>query len=306
MDLPPRQLRSFLAVAKAGGFTAAARELGLPQSVVSDQVRELERALSVRLFQRSSRSVGLTEAGRAFQPRAAALLADMASAAREAQGAGGRGFAVAAPPLLAANLLPGVLAGLRLGHPGTRLRLMEAPSAACMDLVRQGEADIAVGTFAVSDEGDRLERLLLATDALALFMPREHPLAAETGPLPWKALAAAPLVSLTPDSALRGLVDAACRMAGLPVQAPDFEVGQIATAVALVAAGLGLAALPGLAAPPAGAGLVARPLVEPAVRREIVILRRRQPRPAGVAAMMGELQEGLRGRLAAVPGVTVA
>ncbi len=286
MDVTPRQLRAFLAVAEAQGFTAAARQLGLAQSVASTLVQDLEHALGARLFDRTSRRVALTAAGAAFRPRAAALLADLAAAQRAAlDTASAEQLTIAAPPLLAATLLPPAIAAARAARPQARFALIEAPTSRILDLLRAGAADIAIGTFGPGSTAD-LQATPLRADALALFMPAADPLAGRLS-LPWSALAGRPMVALSPDSALRGLTDSALAAAGLPAAAPVFEVAQITTAIALVAAGLGIAALPSAAIPLAPRGRVATArLTAPTIPRHIAALSRPgQDRPAAAALL---------------------
>ena len=70
-------LRAFLAVARYGGFSQAARQLNLVPSVAAKRVSQLEHAVGTRLFERSTRKVDLTEAGELFQVRARSLIADL-------------------------------------------------------------------------------------------------------------------------------------------------------------------------------------------------------------------------------------
>jgi DNA-binding transcriptional LysR family regulator len=292
MDPTPRQLRAFLAVAEAGGFTAAARALRQAQSAISAHVRELEAVLGAALFRRTTRRVELTAAGAAFRPRAAALLADL-DAARRAVLAAAREqrLRVAIPPLLAATLLPGAMAALRRSHPALRIVPLEADTLRILDLVRGAEADLGIGTFPPGSTAG-LAMAPLATDTLCLFCPAAHPLAAGSGPVPWQAMAAEPEVALTPDSALRQLVDAARAAAGLRAGTPAYEVRQIATALALVGAGLGLAALPEAAAPLAGPGLAMRRLRAPVITREITSIARPGLEPEGRAVLLQALAQG--------------
>jgi len=77
MNISRRQLEAFLAVARLSGFTRAAERLHLTQSAVSLLVRELESQLSVRLFDRTTRAVQLTDAGRELYPFAEKALAEL-------------------------------------------------------------------------------------------------------------------------------------------------------------------------------------------------------------------------------------
>lgn len=292
MEPGPRHLRAFLAVAEAGGFSAAARRLGYGQSTVSALVRELETLIGASLFRRTTRRVELTEAGSAFRPRAAALLAELAAALRGIRAmAGTARLSVATVPLLAATLLPPALARLRAVAPGLEVRLAEASAAQVLEQVQDGSADLGVATFLPGAEAGLVRRLVLA-DELALFLPAGHPLAARRA-LDWADLPGQAMV-WPRDSALRPLIEAAFPAAGLHVPRPAFEASHIATALALVRAGLCVAPLPRIAARLAGRGVVRRALSRPLVRREVLALRR-PGAPAAAARLAELLAEAARG-----------
>ena len=82
-NLTLRQLRAFAAVAKLGSFTAAATRMHLTHSALSVLVRELERELGARLFDRHTRRLLLTEAGHELLPYATRVLADLEQAFRQ-------------------------------------------------------------------------------------------------------------------------------------------------------------------------------------------------------------------------------
>jgi len=288
MDPTPKHLRAFLAVAETGGFGAAARRLACAQSTVSALVRELEGMAGAALFRRTTRRVELTEAGAAFRPRAAALLADLAAALSGVRAlAGAEVLRVATVPLLAATLLPKAIARLRAAHPAVEVRLIEAPAREVLERVQDGSADLGVATFLPGAEAGLVARIVLS-DQLALFAPRGHRLAAARS-LGWADLAGEALV-LPRDSALRPLIEAALSAAGLPGMRPAFEASHIATALALVEAGLCIAPLPAIAARLAAKGVAMRRLMRPVVRRNVLALHRAgAPRAAqALAALLAE------------------
>ena len=302
MDATPRHLRAFLAVAEAGGFGAAARRLGCGQSTVSGLVSELEAIAGAALFRRTTRRVELTEAGRAFRPRAAALLSDLQAALSGVRAlAGAEVLTVATVPLLAATLLPPAIARLRGGHAAFEVRLIEAPAREVLERVQDGSADLGVATFLPGARAGLVARRVLS-DHLALFVPRRHRLAAARR-VAWADLAGEAL-ALPRDSALRPLVEAALSAAGLPEARPAFEASHIATALALVAAGLCVAPLPTIAARLAAEGVVMRRLSRPLVRREVLVLHRAgAPRAAEALAglLAAAAADGSAARPAAAP-----
>src|SRR5688500_8879542 len=104
-----RQLRAFVAIADAGGFAAAARRLHLTPSALSLLIKDLERGIEVRLFDRSTRATALSVAGSEFYPLARKVLDDLASALESTQDLEQkkRGTVrIACTPLYAATTLP--------------------------------------------------------------------------------------------------------------------------------------------------------------------------------------------------------
>jgi len=296
MNITLRQLQAFIAVAIDGNFTRAAQRLHIAQSAISVLVRELEAELKVRLFDRTTRRVELTDAGREFRGSAEKLIADLEYAVRNThdlvERKRGR-LTIAAPPLLAAALLPPVVAGFARDYPGVRVTLLDAGTDQIVARVKSGEADIGVGTFAADDEG--LTRTRLARDYLMLFCQATHPLAAIAQP-GWSALGDAALITLTPDSGIRTLVEQGYQAAGLDMPVA-FEVSQISTALALVEAGLGISVLPAYAmawAP--SAAIAARPLAEPRISREVAaIVRSFRSLPPAASEFIQRLQHNARG-----------
>lgn len=298
-----RQIDCLLAIRDTGGFSRAAERLGLSQPALSAQIRELEAQLGLRLVDRTTRRVALTPAGAAFATRAAAGLAELDRAEAEARGLArldAGSLRLAAPPLLAAGLLPQVMATFAARHPGIALTLADLPTDDIVARLRDGRVDAGIGTFPPGLPD--LDARPLFRDALMLFAPPHHPLATAADPPGWAALAEAPIVALGRESGLRLLADMAFDSAGFPLR-PAQEVGQIFTALALVAAGFGVAVLPGYARiAPQAAGLAARPLPGPAIVRQISALtpRDRSPPPA-LAAFLETLTRALRGTAAGAP-----
>lgn len=290
-----RQIDCLLAIRETGGFSRAAERLGLSQPALSAQIRDLERLLGLRLIDRTTRRVALTAAGVTFASRAAAGLAEIDRAQAEAQGQAGLSagrLRLAAPPLLAAGLLPPVMAGFAADHPGVALTLADLPTDDIVARLRDGRVDAGIGTFP-PDLPD-LDARPLFRDALMLFAPAGHPLVAgaETS---WQALADHPVIALGRESGLRLLADLGFERAGLTLR-PAQEVAQIFTALALVAAGFGVAVLPGYARiAPQAAGLAARPLQGPPIGRQITaLIPRDRSAPPALVPFLDRLARRLR------------
>lgn len=272
MAITLRQIQAFLAVAEQGTFTKAAERLHMAQPALSQLVRELERELGIRVLDRTTRRVELTEGGREFHGAALKILTDLDTAVENANGLAERRrgrIVVAVPPLLAAVIMPPAIAALREKHPGLQVTILDARNDLVVEAVRFGKADCGIGTFSALE--DNIERQPLARDSLMLFCGQSSAFAQRETVL-WRELAEEELVTLTRDSGIRLLVEVGYESAEITLR-PAYEVAQITTALALVEAGLGIAVLPTYARAVAPASIVAKPLVEPAITRDIVMIR---------------------------------
>ncbi|HWV85751.1 MAG TPA: LysR family transcriptional regulator [Capillimicrobium sp.] len=277
-----RQLQYFAAVARHGSFTAAADELWLTQSALSQQVRRLEAELGVRLLERGPRGVRPTAAGEALLPRAEAMLAQAAAARAEldehAGAARGRVAVAAAPGDAVA--LPAALAAFHGAHPGIQVALRQAPAAEVAAMVARGAVDVGLAALAgPPPAGVRVAAT--AADALRAILPPGDPLAAGDGaPLPLAGLRQRPFVLAEPGSPLRAAVLGACQAAGFsPV--PLFEVGDPATVRHLVAASLGVALVPGAWLALDGPAVAVRALADPPSHQVAVLAPEAGPSAAG-------------------------
>lgn len=285
MGVSLRQIQGFLAVAETGAFTKAAARLKIAQPALSQLVRELERDLSIRLFDRTTRRVELTEGGREFQRAALKLMQDLDAAVAGARDLAARKqgrIIVAAPPFLAATILPRAIVKLRSGYPGLQVTVLDTNTAAILDAVRSGKADYGFGTFPASEED--LDRIKLSRDSLMLFCPLDHRLA-QRKRIRWNALVGEPLIALTRDSGIRLLVELGYESAKIPLRI-SYQVSQISTALALAGAGQGITIMPSYVRPAAARHRLASvPLFDPLVSRDIELVRARDRShtPAGLA-----------------------
>jgi DNA-binding transcriptional LysR family regulator len=274
MNVTFKQVQAFVAVAETNSFSRAGELLNIAQSRVSILIRDLEHELAVRLFDRTTRRMELTAAGRDFRPHAEKLVADLKHAVEDTHALGERRrgrLTVAAPPLLMEALIPRLLVPFKSDFPGVRVTLLDARTESIMEAVKTGEADIGIGTFPRLEEG--LVRTRLASDPLLLFCGETHPLATLRRPR-WADILGAPLIALRHESGVRPLFDYGCSAAGGLPQV-EYEVSLVTTALALVEVGVGVAVLPANALSVARhRPIVARPLSQPTVMRDISMIAR--------------------------------
>jgi LysR family carnitine catabolism transcriptional activator len=273
MNVSTRQLRAFVLLAAQRNFTRAAAAMHLSQPAFSALIRQLEDALGLRLFDRSTRSVELTTEGREFELSARRVLDefDGALAGVRDQAARRRGrVSIALLPSLAAGWLPPVLAEFRSAYPGIELQVADVLSEPCIELVRSGQADFALA--ATRAETPELRAEPFCSDDFHLVCPTRHPLAklAEVRP---KDVAAWPFIHLSRTSSVRQYIDAATHPQPLP---SVLEVDQLATVSAMVRAGLGVSIVPELTLYQfAAADLVVRPIDWPGLKRHIYLVSRK-------------------------------
>lgn len=264
-----RQLHAFCAVAEAGSFTAAATRMHLTQSALSVLVRELESELGVRLFDRHTRRVLLTEAGHELLPSAQRMLAELEQAAQglaQLRDKSRGRLRLAMPQLMASTLGARAVAAFHRRHPGVAIELHDTPTDRLVAQVLSGEAELAIGVEVPS--AAQVQRRVLLRDRHWLVCPAMHPLA-QRAQVRWRELKSVPFISPTRDF-VRWLEPLLAPRGLLPV--PAHTAGYVSTALGLVAAGLGVTLVPTYGAPLAKAwGLVLRPLVAPVFERDVQI-----------------------------------
>jgi DNA-binding transcriptional LysR family regulator len=243
-------LRVVLEVARAGSFSAAAERLGYTQSAVSRQVAVSEKAAGSPLFERHARGVRTTVAGEALVRHAGKVLDGVAAATQELAGLRDRlagRLNIGAFPSAAAVLVPRAVAGLVAAHPGLQVRLTEAPTPAQLVALRRGRLEVAVvatgeGLPDYDLDGLRLTELR-GTSGAGVAVAESHPFAgrdrvspAELAGQDWVV---GPRAGDGPEFGVWPGVEAP-RIA--------FTARNWPTRLGLVAAGLGIALVPGIAA----------------------------------------------------------
>ncbi len=238
-------MRYVVAVAETGGFTRAAEHHQVVQSALSHQIAKLERELGARLFDRTSRSVRLTPAGRAFLPAARQALeaadrarAEVAAATGEVRGR----LAVGVIPTMAAVDLPDVLERYRARHPQVRVTVRTGGSDPMLVQVRERVLDAAFLGLAPGANPGGVHGTILARDEHVLITPPGHP-EATAGPLTLADLADEPFLDFPAGTAGRVQSDQAFAAAGVRRDVV-MEVTSGTLLADLVRRGMGVALLP--------------------------------------------------------------
>jgi len=269
-----RQLRTFLAVVELGTVSAAAQALNMTQPAASQQLRELERLLGVRLLDRAGGRMIPTAAGEALiEPavRAQAAIADaIAAAGAHRDGRIGR-VRLGTGATACIYLLPPVLAAAKRRMPGLEILIATGNSSQIADRVASGELDVGVVTLPVPEKS-ALQTTRLRDDPLLALLPSEAaPARASIGAA---ALAGLPLILYDPGGSTRTLIDEWFRAAGLHPK-PIMQLDSIEAIKVLVGSGLGASVMPRLALANPVPGAVTKTL-RPALTRQLGIVLRRE------------------------------
>ncbi len=272
MNITLRQLQVFVAASRARSFSDAADKLGISQPSLSGTISKIETQLGFRLFDRTTRSLLLTADGRDLAAVAEDLVLDFEAALGgiAARSAGKRGrVSLAVLPSVAATILPDALEAFVKEFPEIDVTIHDVLQDRAVALLRNGVVDFAVTTQAASYPELQFDEL--GDDPFFLVCKRNHPLARQKA-VTWREVGEFPFIALSSTTSVRRFADTAMGQSEVVIR-PRYEVEQILSAVALVAAGLGATALPSLTlAMFSNRGLVALPLVDPAIHRRLGVL----------------------------------
>jgi len=293
----PRQLATFLTVAEVRNFARAGERLNLSPSAVSLLIAELEAGVGFRLFDRTTRSVALSPAGREFVAHAKSVIRNIELAQAAADDIRNRAAGivrVAASLVIATTMLPVAIKAYGQTHPKVVIRIRDAAVDNLVDMVANADVDLAVGPD--QSVGDDVTRIELFKSPWVLWCASDNPLA-KRAQITWADLRKQPLVAAGRDyernvSLMRAGAADDERIAPMDV------VDNISTALGMAAAGLALTLAPayvGLLARPLG--LVMRRIVEPEVMRQVCLyhssIRAVSPAAEGFRQ---HLVDGLSGR----------
>jgi DNA-binding transcriptional LysR family regulator len=279
MDL--RQLRYLDAVARARSFTAAALDLHIAQSALSQQVAKLERELGVELLKRTTRRVETTEAGELVLARGRRALAEADAIRADLDALHGlvRGTLRlgGVPPV--SGLHPAqLIAEFGARHPGIDLTIREDVAAALLEELAQGRLDLMLSFTDVTALPPGLTGRRLVDEELVLIVPPDHPLQ-QRKRVPHASLEGERLVAYGTGSILRAELE---RLVGEPRIIA--EANELGTLRELVAQGLGITLMPkAVVAGTPPEVFAVRPL-HPRIKVPVALLWRALERPTPAAA----------------------
>jgi DNA-binding transcriptional LysR family regulator len=294
--LDVKRLSVLEAVERHGSFTMAAQAMNFTQSAISQQVAALEREVGASLVGRSGRQIWLTEAGKALVSHTRRILAAIHDAEAEMADITGLRSGVvrlAAFPSAGAALIPRAATAFRARHPDVTLMLTAAEPRQALDGLRAGAHDVIVTIASrTSESGNAVAHVSehkLLDDRFSVVLPTGHDLASRSR-VNLNDLATADWIATSPTGHpdAETLTDA-CSAAGFAPRV-RFHVDDYGAVQGFIAAGAGVALIPGLALTVLRPDVIVRP-VSPVVRRRVyaAILAPRHKEPA-VQAVLDALQ----------------
>jgi molybdate transport repressor ModE-like protein len=295
--LDVRRLKVLREVAARGSFSAAAEELYLSQSAVSQQVAALEKEVGMALLERTREGPKLTDAGRALLVHAEAAIARLEEAEHELAaiaGLEGGELRIASFPSATMTILTEALSRFAANHPKVALTSTEHEPDESLRMLKAADIDVAiVFDYPLLQEAppDRdVDLMPLLTESMHLALPRDHP-KASVGPVKLADFAdEAWLCGVRPSSCGRAIVEA-CREAGFDPRIA-FESEEYQVLQGYVAAGLGVTLLPDMVLPTLHPDLVVVPTQpEPPKRRVWAAVRAKGARSVATEAMLAILRE---------------
>ncbi|PDT49565.1 LysR family transcriptional regulator [Sinorhizobium americanum] len=259
-----RQLWMFLAIAEEEHFGRAAKRLGMSQPPLTGQIKVLEQSLKLQLFDRSRRGTKLSAAGAAILPavrRFADQVEQLERVVKEVAAGQSGVLHIGAITSAMLDTVPPLLEGLRRSHPNLTVFVREIDSVEAVPGLEAGELDLAFVRLE-GEIGSGIATMPLTDDRLAVAMPKDHVLA-KLPRVRLKSLETERLVmsSRQVSPVYFDMVVAVCRSHGF---APRIlhEVRSVASQIAYVSCGQGLALVPSSMRKLAPDNVVVRPLKE--------------------------------------------
>ncbi|WPC76155.1 LysR family transcriptional regulator [Vibrio porteresiae] len=243
MNITSRQLDAFLKVAELESFTEAAELLHLTQPSLSSQIRQLEHTLRIKLFERTTRKVVLTEAGQTFLPAAERTLHRLNSALKDmhnlADGQTGR-VSFAALLTVGASLIPAAMAQFQQRYPSITLEYIEESDDPIYKQVQSGDIDF--GISALPKPIDDITFTPIYKDYLYFVCSPRHPLATKRE-VSWQEIVENPFIAMPRGTSMRILMERGFAMTDVMLEPVQTAVYQ-STILGMVANDIGVSVLP--------------------------------------------------------------
>lgn len=238
------QLRYFVRAAELGNFTRAAEDLMISQSALSRSIQKLEDELGQPVFERKTRSVSLTDAGKLLQSRAAQVLLILEDAKAEITDDGESGrVRIGAIPTIAPYYLPKLLRQFSQDFPKASITVQENTTDRLLKSCAQGEIDLAIIAFPIAAKYLEVEELF--EEELLLVLPPDHPLA-KKGKIRFSDVEPCPFVLLDEAHCLSDNIVSFCRQRSFHPIAVE-RTSQLVMVQELVSLSHGVSMIPAMA-----------------------------------------------------------
>ena len=291
LNVTIRQLRAIDAVHACGSFVAAARQLNVTPAALSAMIRESESSLGFRVFERTTRSLRLTDGGEEFMPHVKRVLMDLDRAERFVErllSADKAVLNIVSTQFLASTVLPPLFHAFRTTEPKARMQLVDSPIDNVIDLLRNGEADI--GIFLDTPPDKTLGSIPLFKSSLCVVAHPNHPFS-KLEEVHWDQLGDQNIIYLGKEDQLSSDLKAA----GINLDFPHRRVEHGTSALALVAAEEGITIVTRYVQPLLPIyGLRMVPLTGPTLRRQVVLLHRKDRKLPPVALKFMEFAKNAK------------
>lgn len=238
------ELQAFVELARALNFRVAAERSCISQPALSRRIQSAEFKLSLRLFDRSTRRVEFTPAGRELLPVAERMLEKFNESLAEVSDyiRGGWGHVtIASLPSFGAIILPQAMVEFHRARPNVTVALKPVDATSILELVTSGTADFGI-TVPPPATGMLEYKSIILSDELVVICSCDDPLSIRTS-VEWTVFSERPYITSGTDSSITPVVERGLRANGIYAR-PQFEAANISVLGALVAAGLGIAAMP--------------------------------------------------------------
>jgi DNA-binding transcriptional LysR family regulator len=268
-------LQAFVAVAEFKSFRKAAEFVSISQPAFSRRIEKLEQSLGVKLIDRNTRSMELTNVGRDFSRKARHILDNLDEALLSIEEVGGARMGqvtIACVPSAVYYFLPQVLRQYHASYPRIKIKVHDASANQVLSVVASGEADFGVNFIGDDEPGIDFQTIL--EERFVAACKKDHPLAKKKVAT-WEELKKYDFMTVSKSSGNRMLLDMA--LAGTSAK-PEivYEAQHVTTLLGLVEAGMGIAAVPALAMPSKDHAVLASvPLINPVVSRRIGLIKRK-------------------------------
>jgi DNA-binding transcriptional LysR family regulator len=243
MNFTFKQLRAFATVADLQSFSLAAQRMNLTPGAVSLLVRDLETEVGFSLFDRTTRRVALSKAGREYLPAAQQVLRQVQAAVMAANDVKNRATGVvrvAAPLIVAHSMLPSAMAAYRRTHPDVLVRPIDCTVENLVRILEEDHADLAIGPDRPTS--DLVERIALYDSPWVLWCSPDHALARRRR-VTWAMLKSEAVVAAGRDYESR-VAEALQQTPEEDRFVPTYVVDNITTALGIAAVGLGVTLSP--------------------------------------------------------------